>query len=165
MDKSIYDLLLKKATKLAASFDLYPLIPRGDLTAGFCEKVFEFNVYTVLDILESDIINTLIAQANGKVEKAELLPIADKVCNAYDASIKAKMLEALISNFRNEYSEYKTVHSSYMTLQPSICCHTPAGPISTSPSGCPCGRPGTACPARPRCPAGRSNSTSGRVPP
>ena len=56
MDKSIYDLLLKKATKLAASFDLYPLIPRGDLTAGFCEKVFEFNVYTVLDILESDII-------------------------------------------------------------------------------------------------------------
>ncbi|MBR5922853.1 MAG: hypothetical protein IKZ59_03555 [Clostridia bacterium] len=120
MNKRIYDLLLKKATILALSFDLYPIIPRGDLSKGFTEKVFDFDVYTVLDILQGDIINMLIARTNGEFEMAELLQIANKVCTDYEKALKSKMLDSLISNFRNEYGKLVMTHSSYMTLQPAI---------------------------------------------
>ncbi|MBO4432468.1 MAG: hypothetical protein J5852_02935, partial [Clostridia bacterium] len=109
------NLLNKEAYKTAKQFDLYPVIPKGDLSIEFIENVFSFNPYYVLDALKKHIYYTLLDNSNKDIKGA--LSKAEKIYLKYETAHKERILNALIDEFRSNLGSMTFIHSSYTSLR------------------------------------------------
>ena len=107
---------IRTAKKIFRSFDLYPIIPTGDLTVEFIEKVFVFQPLYVLDDLKREVN---LAIADFKDDADYIFSLIQPAYDKYEKYHKKRILDILIENFRGSFSSLCFKHSSYMTLRPT----------------------------------------------
>lgn len=111
--------LAKTAAKRAAKFDLLPIIPQGDLTIEFIEKVFDYSPLYVLDFLKGDIVKALTNESMLEKNENRITSTARKIYSEYETYHKNRILKGLIANFRALLADLEFKHYSYMTLRPT----------------------------------------------
>lgn len=113
-----YDALVRRANKIASDFDRYPLMPQGDHTIEFIEKVFDFNPLFVLDELKKHLMDTLLEVTEYKYSEEELQPIVEEAYTKHETEQKERILKTVIENYRSEVRNYIFRHSWYVFLRP-----------------------------------------------
>ncbi|MBO5321720.1 MAG: zinc ribbon domain-containing protein [Clostridia bacterium] len=113
-----YDALIRHANKIVNEFDLYPLMPRGDLSIDFIRDVFNFNPLFVLDDLKKAVMDMLWQETNYKYDEKELLPILEETYGKHENKHKERILNILINNYKNDINTLWFKHWSYMRLRP-----------------------------------------------
>lgn len=98
----------RNITEKVLLFNLYPVIPRGNLSIEFIESVFSFDPYYILEYLKNDIRNGL---------PEDLWETGKKIYEKYESRIKKGMLDALINDFRSNIKSIILIHNSLMTLR------------------------------------------------
>lgn len=112
------DALLRRAILTASEYDGYPLIPKGDLSVEFIEKVFDFDPLFVLDKLKTVIMSDLMETTGRIYSEEQLQPIVDEAFSAQEAYHKKRILHTLIKNCERDSQHFRIRHHGYMTLRP-----------------------------------------------
>lgn len=112
------DALLRQANLTASEYGEYPLIPKGDLSVEFIEKVFDFNPLLVLDKLKTVLMSDLMETTGHIYSEEQLQHIVNEAYSRQEVYHKKRILNILIKNYKRDSQHFRIRHHSYMTLRP-----------------------------------------------
>ncbi len=112
-----YQALYNRINKLISDFDVYPLMPEGNLTIEFIENVFSFNPLFVLDDFKKDIMNILLEKTDYKYSEEELMSIVNETYVKREKELKIGVLNQLINNFKGYTDNIWRKETSYMQMR------------------------------------------------
>ena len=113
-----FESLIRRANKMVEEFDNYPLMPQGDYSFNFINKVLTYNPLFVLDDLKKAITDMLLEQTNYKYSEEELMPIVEITYGKKENFHKARILRTLMNGCNHDIRTFSFNDLDYIDLRP-----------------------------------------------
>lgn len=111
------DALVRRANKMVEDFNLYPVMPSGDLSLDFIERVFVFNPLFVLDDLKKQVMLVLLETTEYRYDEELLLPILEETYGRQKIKHAERIMNTLVNNYKEDAKRFRYKYSYYMDLR------------------------------------------------